>query len=489
MPTRTCHFKLTGKAFTKIVRDFVLDDEPDKAWRIITEGLLSEDTDEARAMVKEVALGVLSGVMTLTGDETKGIGYKKTKPDKKYLDRVRYLYAGRWRHKGKWYRPVGVVTVWTPDSGRYAVRKCGHGPGWKGSPATEAWAAARLEFYCEKGEISASVKIDVDDGCGLMERSAIFEPCGEPPAWYEGRNKSPQEALDDAISAGRVINLYGESIPMTGRAIETATEELISANRLEREDPDEADRLRELAYAAEDELRALELARIGEAVRVQAAGDTISMTLLDGRVMQIPRLPFICWAMRREHPELCPAWKPVSPSGLKMMNDDPYHSDWVLGAIDADGNGISLDNREAYADNVNRPAWDLRARIEQELRAAAKSAPHQPDTAYSGLMANLAQLASQTIKATTIVNAGNYTGIIGEDVVVLPDLSPLRVSEIEGKKAIIAEQGGELCHIAIVAGGLAMTVMRVADACNTFQPGMRVVMDPVRRTIVIDADD
>lgn len=488
MVTRAHHFKLTGKAFTKIVRDFVLDDEPDRAWRCITQGLRTGNEPDENTIdpkVTEVALGVLGGVMTLTGDETKGIGHRKTKPNKKYLDQVRYIYAGRWRHKSKWYRPVLAITTWTPESGRYATRRCEHGPSFiRDSPATTAWVQARLAFFCREGGIAQLVKIEADDGCGAMERYVIFEPCGEPPTWLTVRNQTPQEAVDDMIAAGRSIP--ENKVHLAPREVEKATEAIIESEDLAYEDANEADRLRELAYAAEDELRAMEMYRIGEAVRVKADGDTISMTLQDGRVVYIPRVPFTCWAMRREHPELCPPWTPVSPSGLYMTGDDPLHSDWYFGMAGADGNGIFTDKKTAYDDNVNRPAWDLRAKIEEELLDGVKQEQNAP---YSGLLANLAQLASQTIKATTIVNAGIHTGIIGDDVAVLPDLSTPRLHEVEGKKAIITEQGGELCHLAIVAGGLGMTVLRVADACNTFQPGMRVVLDPVRRTIVIDTDD
>jgi hypothetical protein len=89
---------------------------------------------------------------------------------------------------------------------------------------------------------------------------------------------------------------------------------------------------------------------IGERVREQAGQDVFDLHLLDGRVVAVPRAPFMHWALAR-HPSTgsLPSWTTVSPSGLKMMNDDPFHTDWVLGA------GLTI--QEGYDENVTRPAW------------------------------------------------------------------------------------------------------------------------------------
>ena len=46
-----------------------------------------------------------------------------------------------------------------------------------------------------------------------------------------------------------------------------------------------------------------------------------------------------------------PSWDCVSPTGIKMNMDDPYHTDWVLGA------GLDID--ESYSENVSGPAWSI----------------------------------------------------------------------------------------------------------------------------------
>lgn len=96
------------------------------------------------------------------------------------------------------------------------------------------------------------------------------------------------------------------------------------------------------------------------------------------------------------------------------------------------------------------------------------------------------QLRSGTMKATVIVDAGLVSGVVGEDIAVLPDLSPLQVSAIEKAKAVIAATGGPASHLAIVARGQDLTVLRVPGACDRFEPGTRVVLDPKAGTVTIE---
>ena len=291
------------------------------------------------------------------------------------------------------------------------------------------------------------------------------------------RRQSAQDAVDDVIRAGRRLEQRGEAV----RSIKAFVETIIEVDDVDLSEAAAQD-LRSMAAEAEEEAedlaRAAELLRIGEEVRAQAGDDTFELVLLDGRTVTVPRVPFVCWAVMRTDPEAAPPWKPVSPSGLKLMNDDPYHSDWMIGA--------DLDLADSYKDNVNRPAWDEAARIQENLRGGGSDVPSNVPT---GIIAALDSLRRSTVRATVIVKAGKVSGVVGEDIAVLPDLSPLRVPEIERAKAVISETGGPASHLAIVARGQDLTVMRVANATDIFEPGMRVTLDPKNGTITIDDDD
>lgn len=70
----------------------------------------------------------------------------------------------------------------------------------------------------------------------------------------------------------------------------------------------------------------------------------------NGNSINIPKVPFLNWGFKMTHmydfyEDL--SWECVSPFNLKMMNDDPDHSDWMLGA------GLDIedwyDNQEMFS--------------------------------------------------------------------------------------------------------------------------------------------
>ena len=462
-------FVVTGEFVTSHARDLVLSDQPSSAWRFIVETLLGDGIETA-------ARDVLEGRRDFGGDSSAGITMVDGGEDASaYLKQADYVYAGRWKSKRGWCRPCAKITIWNSASGSHASMLLNRGEIMAshedsiGKPL-RAWVKARAEFHCDRHEHPEIVMIDG------QSTYVIFESCGEPPHWSKHRNFSAQAAVDDCLRAGRSLWERGGE-PTRSLSIRAATEEMIAADDLDR---DQATALRELAQDAEDAEREIRMLQIGDEVRAKAAGDTFKLTLEDGRVVDVPRVPFMRWALLRHDPERAPEWEPVSPPDLKLPNDDRVHSDWLLGA------GLSL--REAYDPNVNRPAWTEAGRLQfpdLEEPAPPPAAPSE----YPGIFAALAELRSKNHRGTVIVNAGPFTGTVGTDVAVLPDLSPLRVPEIEGARAVICETGGQASHLAIVARGMELTVMLVADACQVFTHGMRVSLSPKNGTITTMDED
>jgi len=477
---RSAHFTITGEFLTGHARDMVLSDQPAKAWRLLADTLVGDGVETA-------VRTILDGTMDLVGDSSSGIGVAVAEDTSKYQETIDYIYAGRWRSSKGWCRPCAKIERWGSASGRSAARQLNrHEINEAPNGARREWSRARAAFYCGKHEFAEIVMIDG------QWTYVIFEFCGEPPFWLAEHNLSAQAAVDDAARAGRRLDSRGDRV----QSIRSFTETMIEADDLDLQDgEDSVAELRALAKQAEaeeeDEANAAadqafeeRLRQIGEAVRAQASGDTFDLTLLDGRVATVPRAPFVCWAVMRTDPEAAPPWKPVSPPGLKLPNDDPYHSDWMLGA--------DIDLSESYRENVNRPAWDAAARFQENLRGchALDSSADLGEDVPTGILAALNSLRRASVRATVIVDAGRVEGIIGGDIVVLPDLSPLQVPLIVKARAVIAETGGPASHLAIVARGHALTVLRVPDAMLAFQPGTRVVVDPKARTVtVLDDDD
>jgi hypothetical protein len=334
------HFTVTGEAITKIARDLMVSDEPGKAYRLLADCLIG-------AGAEDVSRRVLTGEINLIGDSVNGIDVETADPEgvREYVELMRY--AGRVKIKGKWYRPRGVVLSYGADDARAAIR---------GARATDdpistmnSLGRRRAEYYAGRGE-----RVELVTHCGDIEvhrngAYVVFEPCSDSPVWMKPAHDA-QAAVTEALAAGRSLERIG--------AFDNASAEvrvLLNA-AADTDDEDEAEEIRDLAYAIEDEQRAALLAEIGAKVREQAGEDVFPLELLDGRVVQVPRAPFMHWALSRlpEFPrDRLPAWAPVSHSGIKMQMDDPHHTDWVLGA------GLTVD--EGYSENVTSPAWGVAA--------------------------------------------------------------------------------------------------------------------------------
>jgi hypothetical protein len=294
-------------------------------------------------------LDVLTGKRDLVGDSTRGIGVEDAESTSasEYTDRVRWLYAGRVKLLGRWYRPCGVVTRFDANDAQFASK---FATAWKpNKDATTEWGRRRAEFYAGPDGLARLVRCEVDGV--IASWGVVFEPCSEPPHWLTPAI-ADQAAVDAWLGAGRGLAQLGAEV----RPLDEAERMIVER---ELDDP-EADALREIAAAAEDEQFAEELLQIGEKVRAQAGDDVIPLTLLDGRIVQVPRAPFTIWALDRtpEMRETLAAikWIPVSPSGIKMCNDSTHHTDWVLGA--------DLTIAQSYEPNVNEAAWALASEMQ-----------------------------------------------------------------------------------------------------------------------------
>lgn len=438
------HFIVTGHALTEAARNVLLSDEPGKAYRLLADSLLGANAGEA-------ALQVLAGTHDLVGDSQVGIELVEAddcEEIRQFKQDVRYVYAGRWRHRGVWRRPVAVALVGHAVDGQWASKRAPVGsPEWHKYRALywakESETAQRLDLHGEKAWI-------------------LFEACGESPHWHPPCSTA-QEALDDALAAGRELQDRPSDIELriiVGELADDRARRVLPASAL-RGEIDEADRE---AKAKAEEAALLE---IGEKVRAQAGDDTFVLALESGRELTVPRAPFVRWALRRT--DAAPEWRTVAPVGVKMDLDDPDHTDWVLGA------GLTLD--EAYQSDVHDAAWDRAFEIQEEARANK--------TPYAGIRAAMEMLGSTIHKAATVVDAGKRVGTVGKEILVLPDSEASRVHEIGEATGVIVEKGGKLAHFAIVTKGRGITVMRHPSACALFESGTRVELNPKTGRIVI----
>ena len=83
-------------------------------------------------------------------------------------------------------------------------------------------------------------------------------------------------------------------------------------------------------------------------------------------------------------------------------------------------------------------------------------------------------------RAAVVAGRGCVTGVVGDDIVVLPNMHPSHAMAVMQARGVVAEVGGALAHLAVVC-----REMVLPDACTTLTPGMRVTLDPARCEILV----
>lgn len=178
-------FTITGEALTRIARGFMTDDWPEKAHTFLLEGLPGIDERAVR--------GVLEGNLRLVGDSVHGVTAELDYAPA-HAEHVRFLYAGRVRVKGRWWRPRAVVVGFSAQDVPRGMDAPHNLPG--NETEQERWCKARVGFYAADDEIVLRTDRKGHDAF------VIFAPCGAPPAWFK-QELDASRALDAFEAAGR----------------------------------------------------------------------------------------------------------------------------------------------------------------------------------------------------------------------------------------------------------------------------------------------
>ena len=223
------------------------------------------------------------------------------------------------------------------------------------------------------------------------------------------------------------------------------------------------------------ERRVAERARIAAEVRAAAGpvdGDGwFTMTIMPGApaeyAVRVPRLPFTCWALWRTNlADQMPPYSPVSESGMRLFGDDPYHNDWMIGAF------------------PDRDVWDTYR--DEEVRAASYGAMREIQREIGGFDA--AVLSGRGYVSGHVVQPqGPEDEIPPGSIAVLPDARPHWDRVVRLAAGTIVPTGGELCHLAVVAGEAQRIIMRVPDCLQRYPHGQWVELDTETGRVTLDA--
>ena len=251
---------------------------------------------------------------------------------------------------------------------------------------------------------------------------------------------------------------------------------------------DAAQKKLDVIYEAEDKERFKYNENIRRKVLKQAAGDMMDLHTADGRkVATVPRAPFTVWALNRTSlKHLAPPWKTVAPPGLKLQMDEPAHTDWFFGATIYITPDERVRARFPHAETLDEA---------KELASAWGVKLGRYDFDYNGLLNEAShhemwelQERLGDFETPVVVDAGDVTGTVGKEIVVLPDLSPDHVGKITKARGIITQVGGKVAHIAQLALERSITIMRVDDAVTRFPAGTKLTLYPGEGRIRVSMD-
>lgn len=202
----------------------------------------------------------------------------------------------------------------------------------------------------------------------------------------------------------------------------------------------------------------------------------------DKGVLRVPRGAFEQWAVRPSGAEhLASQWHAVSPQGLKQGSDDPYHTDWMLGA-GLNPKDMRHDSpRPKLAAALNDAAYAARAEVERRLL----------DFDCSVLLPGPDVIGRAWHPASADDMAFPYSD--EPPVAVLrdarPDWLPIVIEVLGRGGAVIVERGGEMAHLVTEArGGGYGPIVRMSDARRLYPDNLLVKVAPSVGRIEIQDD-
>lgn len=454
----TLHFRITGDSFTGLVRDMVLSERAEHAWRTVTEGLGGDGLADA-------AVAVFRGEMKFTGNESDGMGLEPDTDEATahYLKDLAFIYSGRFRLSGVngWWRPRSRVTSFGPKDVEFCRKN-----GW--APTTEN----RARYYAWDGERVVKTK----------GGAVCVEPVEAPPDWFQNRSMDVDAAVEACAAVGRHLEEDGFAVRYADNSGELTESSSYKAARFvypgwddnkptldtERQDTERRERTRRVVVAMHR-----------KAIAEQAAGDYVDIYPDDPKedtdddgvaiardpnkvLCRVPRAAFYQYALHRTALRgMAPEWKPVAGSGWKLNGDDPFHTDCFLGAVNPNGTPVADDDAEY---DYNSPFHEGLSRARFEL-----------------------QRKLGRFECTVLSGTGYVSGVVGKDILVLPNLHPDHLPAMLRAKAVVANVGGRTAHLVQVALERNYPIVLVPGATTKFPADetLTIHLDTGRLTLMV----
>lgn len=353
--TEICHFSVHGDYLTNLFRDIFLEEGYQKVYDIFNQSFCGDIDVKFLNDILECK-GKLVGVNDLEYTEDSW----DDNPD--YKRDYDYKFGGVVYHNKKYFRPYAIVKSWVQADFSYAAAA------WDGSPWKEQHYFVPLKRECRFNEVRSYYYVSqYDEDFEVFTDNHnvyIFEELDfDMPYWMCDRFKrSFKAALDEFNKRGYHISII-DPVKELSEA-ETFIEK--SMQKMETEacfKADQEDFVINNKEFRENFAKQFTLQSYKKKILEQNGDDWVDIIYkVDGeeKMLKIPAKPFHQWCIGSgrllgsenwdENVKKISPWETISPPGIKMVGDNLYHTDWVIGA--------GLDPEEWYYNVKNDPAFE-----------------------------------------------------------------------------------------------------------------------------------
>ncbi len=301
----TVHFSVEGAFLTDFFRKICLEGTWSKALNMLQESLIGFPMD--------LAIKVLSGDMKLVG--LNDIYIEDDNDSADYKEQLNEIYGKFINVNGNWYKPEMLI----------GTIKRG-----------EEYISDRARLY----DPSLDSFIWHNDTLLTLHKVDNYNP----PVWIEKSMRTNYlpgkfslldhiEITEDNYTVSQVdimLDFCSKLVP-ANELSEFMDEEFVVY---------ELDKRIDLVNEFKEKRLALRIIDIRNEIIEQANETGGFLTIKasrSGKEFNVPKIPFLMWCLKHGNSpyylsDLLPKWNTVSPCNLKMLGDDPVHSDWVIGA-------------------------------------------------------------------------------------------------------------------------------------------------------------
>ena len=204
----------------------------------------------------------------------------------------------------------------------------------------------------------------------------------------------------------------------------------------------------------------------------------VSTSLRASGFLRVPKAPFELWAVAQSNgSHLVAPWTAVSPVGVKQGADDPFHTDWMLGA--------GLDPQDMRDADANP--------FKEELSSAAYMARTAVEKRLLGFKASILLQGPTVVGRVHLpVSYEDMPPEMDEDglppISVFKDAGPdwlaVAVATLNLGGAVVVERGGTVTHlVSVLRESNAGPILRVEKARKIYPQGSLLKIEPASGSV------